>query len=397
LSITREELVERAGVPDPFIDRLSGCGLIRDEPPYATGDIFRARFLNNLDRGGLLVEAIGKAVRNGDFSFDFLDEAYWERFGNSTGKTLADLSAETGVSFEMLAAIRESLGFATPSPEDVVREQELGLANLVKITMMAGVGHAAMERHMRVWGENIRRIAEADANFYHAQFELPLLKAGMTPGQMMSTASASAQAFAPLLDEALLGFYHAQQEHTWLGNVIMAVEATLEASGLHRRDAESRAMCFLDLTGYTRLTEEHGDEAAADLARSLTHHVYRSASRNGGRPVKWLGDGVMIYFEHPGPGVAAALEMVEEIPAAGLPPAHVGIETGPIVMQDGDYFGRTVNIAARIAGRAAAGEVLVSDAVVGLTSEPGIGFEAVGDVELKGIAEPMRLHRAHRV
>jgi hypothetical protein len=111
------------------------------------------------------------------------------------------------------------------------------------------------------------------------------------------------------------------------------------------------AMCFLDLVGYTRLTEERGDDAAAEIAANLAELTQRAARARGGLPVKWLGDGVMFFFKRPGEAVLAALEMVQEAPATGLPPAHVGIHAGPIVVQDGDYFGRTVNLAARIAGQ----------------------------------------------
>ena len=80
--------------------------------------------------------------------------------------------------------------------------------------------------------------------------------------------------------------------------------------------------------------------------------------------MKWLGDGVMFYFRDPGPGVVAALAMVRGIAEAGLPPAHVGLHSGPVVFQEGDYFGQTVNVASRIADYARQGEVLVSRAVV---------------------------------
>ena len=109
------------------------------------------------------------------------------------------------------------------------------------------------------------------------------------------------------------------------------------------------AVCFLDLTGYTRLTEERGDEAAADLAGTLAALVRRTSQEHGGQAVKWLGDGVMFLFPDPGPGVLAALDMVDGVATEALPPAHVGIHAGPIVFQEGDYFGRTVNVASRIA------------------------------------------------
>jgi adenylate cyclase len=156
-------------------------------------------------------------------------------------------------------------------------------------------------------------------------------------------------------------------------------------------------MCFLDLAGYTRLTEEHGDRAAAALASSLADLVEQVSLPHGGQPVKWLGDGVMFHFKHPGQAVVAALEMVERTPQAGLPPAHVGLHAGPVVFQDGDYFGRTVNLAARIAAHAGPGQVLVSDQVVAECPDGPVAFEPIGRVPLKGVTDPVPLHRATRV
>src|SRR5439155_17189280 len=116
----------------------------------------------------------------------------------------------------------------------------------------------------------------------------------------------------------------------------------------------------------------------------------------GGRPVKWLGDGVMVYFREPGAAVLFGLEMLENIPAAELPPAHVGIDAEPVIFQHGDYFGRTVNVAARIAAYAGPGQVLVTDDVLRVTNDPEVAFVDIGSVELKGVSGPVRLHEARR-
>ena len=155
-------------------------------------------------------------------------------------------------------------------------------------------------------------------------------------------------------------------------------------------------MAFLDISGYTRLTEERGDAAAADLASTLAGLAQRTSQQHGGRPVKWLGNGIMFHFPDPGESVIAALQMVEATQPAGLPPAHVGIAAGPIVQQDGDYFGRTVNVAARISAIAGPSEVLVTGEVERVVAHDGLSFERVGPTELRGFAEPVLLLRASR-
>jgi adenylate cyclase len=102
----------------------------------------------------------------------------------------------------------------------------------------------------------------------------------------------------------------------------------------------------------------------------------------------------MSYFREPASAVLSALRLVEQLPEAGLPPAHVGVAAGPVVVQGGDYFGRTVNLAARIAARARAGQVLVSDSVAESASRQGVSFVELGELRLKGIARPVRVLEA---
>jgi adenylate cyclase len=165
----------------------------------------------------------------------------------------------------------------------------------------------------------------------------------------------------------------------------------LERAGFReRRDAMEPAIAFLDISGFTALTEEHGDEAAAALFGALEELVEAGARRHGGKIVKRLGDGVMLYFADPAQAVAAARELVTGAAAAGLPPARVGIDSGRVVSREGDYYGRTVNVAARIVERARPGDVLVTESVAALTN----GLEEAGPAELKGLREPVMLFRA---
>ena len=176
------------------------------------------------------------------------------------------------------------------------------------------------------------------------------------------------------------------------------VEGVLDSTGLRTKVERPPAMCFLDLSGYTRLTEERGDQAAAEMARTFTQLLQRTAHEHRGRVVKWLGDGVMLYFEQSTAAIVGALDMAERVPASGLPAAHVGVDAGPVIIQDGDYFGSTVNVAARIAAYARGGEVLASDravdAAAGLPED--IVSTDLGPVDLKGVSRPVALRRLQR-
>jgi adenylate cyclase len=247
-------------------------------------------------------------------------------------------------------------------------------------------------RVARVYGENLRRIAQAEPEFYHDHVEGPLLASGMDEQQMREAASQMSDQLAGVVQRMLVAIYTRHQERYTIDHLVGHIEAVVTEV----RPQRPPAMCFLDLAGYTRLTEERGDRAAAALVTSLADLVEQVSLPHGGQPVKWLGDGVMFHFKLPGRAVVAALEMVARTPLAGLPPAHVGLHAGPVVFQDGDYFGRTVNLAARIAGHAGPGQVLVSDQVVAECTEGAVTFEPIGPVPLKGVADPVPLHRAGR-
>jgi adenylate cyclase len=243
-----------------------------------------------------------------------------------------------------------------------------------------------------VQGDSTRRITEQEAAWWISEVVEPTLAAGKGPDEIAMTDLADR--ITPLVDQAILAMYHAQQARAWTANIVEGFETLMAREGIHSRLERLPAICFLDVTGYTRLTQELGDDAAAEMVETLARIVRRSSIQHGGKPIKWLGDGVMFYFTDPRGSVRAALEMVDQLAAAGLPPAHVGLHAGPVLFQEGDYFGQTVNLTSRIADYARPGEVLVTQALADVCREDGISFDPIGAVELKGVADTVQLLRA---
>jgi adenylate cyclase len=395
---SRQEVAQRAGVDPDYVDRLVELGILTPAAgeAFSPGDVLRARWLQSLERAGVPLEGLAAAVRDGVLSFSFLDVGAYDRFAGLSGTTFQQLSAQTGIPLELLMVVREVFGFAEPHPADTLHHNELSVVPLLQLQLSKGFRPVVIERWLRVYGDSLRRIAEAEAAWWNSEVEMALVASGMTEGEMLQAQADLGSQMTPLIEQVILAIYHGQQEHTWSQVFVEHVESALEQAGLYRRLERPPAMCFLDITGYTRLTEERGDEAAADLAARLAGLVRRSSLEHGGTPVKWLGDGVMFYFRQPGAAVLAALEMAEVVGSHGLPPAHVGIHAGPVVFQDGDYFGRTVNLAARIADYARPGEVLVSQEVVDAADQAPVTFAEIGPVELKGVPGTLRLYTAHR-
>jgi adenylate cyclase len=393
---TRQEVAQRAGVDPDYVGRLVELGILTPAAgdAFSPGDVLGARWLQSLERAGVPLEELAAAVRAGVLSFAYLDVAAYDRFAGLSGTTFQQLSAQTGIPLELLMVVREAFGFAEPGPEDTVREDELSVVPTIQLQLAKGFRPVVIEHWLRVCGDSLRRIAETEAAGWRSEVEMPLLESGMTEGEMLQAQADLGSQMAPLMEQVLLPIFHGQQEHAWTQEFVEHVEGALEAAGLYRRLDRPPAMCFLDITGYTRLTEERGDEAAADLAARLARLVRRSSQEHGGTPVKWLGDGVMFYFREPADAVLAAVELVGVVGSHGLPPAHVGIHAGPVVFQEGDYFGRTVNLAARIAEYARPGEVLVSQEVVDAADGGPVAFTEIGPVELKGVSRPLRLYTA---
>jgi adenylate cyclase len=396
---TRQEVAQRAGVDPDYVDRLVAFGILTPAAgeAFSPGDVLRARWVQSLERAGVPLEGLAAAVRDGVLSFSFLDVPAYDRFAGLSGTTFQQLSAQTGIPLELLMVVREAFGFAEPHPEDTLHHNELSVVPLLQLQLSKGFRPLVIERWLRVYGDSLRRIADAEAAWWNSEVEMALVASGMTEGEMLQAQADLGSQMTPLIEQVLLAIYHGQQEHTWSQVFVEHVEGALEAAGLYSRLERPPAMCFLDITGYTRLTEERGDEAAAELATKLATLVRGSSREHGGEPVKWLGDGVMFYFPNPGDGVLAALDMVEGVAAHDLPPARVGIHAGPVVFQEGDYFGRTVNIASRIAEYARPGEVLVSQEVVDATDLDGVSVTAIGPIELKGVSQPLNLHSVRRL
>jgi class 3 adenylate cyclase/YHS domain-containing protein len=145
---------------------------------------------------------------------------------------------------------------------------------------------------------------------------------------------------------------------------------------------------FIDLAGFTALTEVQGDFDAADMATRFAD-LTRGALGERDRLVKTLGDAVLVTSPSP----AAALDLVERILMAAaaeksLPALRAGLHHGPAIERDEDVFGAAVNLAARVAAEAYAGEVLATAAVAAAANERGIPVVEIGAVALKNVSEP---------
>ena len=159
--------------------------------------------------------------------------------------------------------------------------------------------------------------------------------------------------------------------------------------------AADHTFLFADLVGYTAFTERVGDEAAADVAVAFQAAAAHVAAQCGCDLIKNLGDAVMIRGDDATRVVALALRLRRELADAGwCPPVRMGLHSGGAVQRGGDWYGATVNVAARVADAAAAGEILLSVATHDRMARAGVSIADRGARRFKNVATPLALFAA---
>ena len=277
-----EEAAERAGVESSYLDRLVELGIFAPTEPdrFSGGDVRRVLMCRSLEDAGIPLEAVADAIGRGMLSLAFFDEATYERFAALADESFAQVSDRTGIPLELLTVVREAIGMAAPSPDDRLREDEVAIVPFIEMQLAEGFRPAAIERLLRVQGDSIRRITEQEGAWWHSEVLEPALAAGKRPDDVGH--AELSDRISPLAEQSLLALYHAQQARAWTANIIDAFEVMLEQAGIHSRLERLPAICFLDISGYTRLTQEHGDDAAADVAATVARLVQRHSVKHGG-------------------------------------------------------------------------------------------------------------------
>jgi adenylate cyclase len=156
---------------------------------------------------------------------------------------------------------------------------------------------------------------------------------------------------------------------------------------------------FADIAGFTALTEAHGDEEAVKLVEELSEGVEAELPAIQGEYVKTIGDALMLRIPTPGDAVLLALRIANDLLSAhGAPTVRVGLHHGPAVERKGDYFGASVNLAARVSALASGGEVLLTGHTAALAPDlEGVLYESRGRQTLRNVAEPLEIFAALRV
>jgi adenylate cyclase len=395
--LTEEELAARAGTTRERVRRLEDLGILRSEGgTFERRDVMHVRVVGQLESMGIEDQAVADAIATGHLSLGYLESA-GRRFPRSE-VTFDQVADEIGIPFSTLDSVYMAFGLPRPRSDEFIREEDLEALRAIRILFAAGLADGDVLRMARVWGDSTRRVAQYLPHYFHHTVEEQYRQRGLEDNEAYETALREVGLRVGRSGEDLLTWLFRRQSEVFdIEHQFDHVETALEDAGVRRRpQRQVETAVFADLSDFTRLTEESGDDVAAEVAVNFSRLAGEVAAGNGGTVIKWLGDGVFMRFADPDDAVLASLEMVESAPAHGLPEAHIGVNAGPMLYDEGDYFGRTVNIAARIASEAGSSEVYLGEQVAEIVSGDEFRLTEIGAFELKGIAKPVRIFQATR-
>jgi len=382
--ISLNEAARRAGVSPATLRRWAEQKVIPvQDDRWTAAAAAQARVVSRMRERGHSLASLRRAVRDGRLAFGFVEELF-----PSTQRTISlqEARQRSGLEEELIERLMALLGTPT-AREGILTEQDAEALKWIARVLAAGFPLVALLQMVRVYAQSLRKVAEAEVRLFHLYVHEPLIREGVPAIEMAEEMEGLAGELLPLASP-LMEYIHTRYLRFYLEQDVVGHMET-EFAGDSQIGRISMAFCFVDLTGFTRYTEEEGDEEALDLVERFVETVEDTLPAEA-TIVKTIGDEVMIVSPDPVTLTEWAVGFL------GLfrerPQPRVGVHFGQAVYRDGDYFGGDVNLAHRVVARALGGEILVTREVVDAIGQSDyLEFEPIGEVDLKGFPEPAEL------
>src|SRR4051794_3687069 len=388
--ISLSEAARRSGVPASTLKRWAAEKIVPvRRGRWTAAAAAQARVVARMRERGYSLEDLKEAGREGRLAFGFTEELFSDP--EETRTSVEEVAAETGLEPELIERILDILGTPLDRERLLSPEDAAALRHCARV-LAAGFPLVAFLQLVRVYAQSMRRIADAEVRLFHLYVHEPLIRDAVPELEMAEEMGELAGDILPLatplteyLHQRYLRFFIEQDVVGHMEADATAVDtAEIELGHVHV------SLCFIDLTGFTRYTEEEGDIEALDVIENFVASVEATLPREA-TIVKTIGDEVMIVSPDPLSLTEWAVDFLARFEQRPQP--RVGIHYGDAVYRDGDYFGGQVNLAHRVVNRALAGEVLVTDAVCGtIAASDRLQFEGIGRVSLKGFPSPTELY-----
>jgi adenylate cyclase len=371
------DAAEHAGVSAATLRRWAREGVIPQYDGHWTpGAIGFARLVARMRERGHSLAEIKKATKEGRLAFGYVEELFPSDPGNYTRSQVA---RETGLDAELIERIQTALGIS-PAHAERLSEDEVELLRYVAAVLAAGFPLVAMLQLVRVYGQAMAQVADAEVRLFHLYVHEPLMRSGSSNIEMAEEMLSLTRELLPLASPVMDQIHQRYLQHFVEQDVIGHMESDLDSEPMDLGRLRV-AIAFADLAGYTRLTEEEGELEAVDAVERFIETVEITLPDEA-RVIKTIGDEVMVV----GSDASALTDWAVGFQRLQNGTRHlprIGIHYGDALYRDGDYYGRDVNIASRVAARSAGGEVLVTRPVVDRAGSHLL-FERIAEVRLKG-------------
>jgi len=388
--ISLSEASRRSGVPASTLKRWAEERILpvrRGRWPAAAAA--QARVVARMRERGHSLADLKQAGREGRLAFGFVEELLPDR---EELVTVDDAARETGLEPELVERVLVILGTPLGRERRLSHDDLMALRHIARV-LAAGLPLVALLQLVRVYVQSLRRIADAEVRLFHLYVHEPMIRDALPELEIAEEMGELAGDVLPLAGP-LTEYLHRRYLRFFLEqDVVGHMETDLASPSVSELGRVPVALCFIDLTGFTRYTEEEGEREALDVVENFVETVEATLPREA-TVVKTIGDEVMVVSPEPTALTEWAVGLLERFPDRPRP--RVGIHYGEAVYRDGDYFGNQVNLAHRVVGRAQAGEVLVTDSVTGSLTERGLACEPIGEVNLKGFPAATPLYLVHR-
>jgi adenylate cyclase len=390
--LTLKQVAVRAGVTQATVRRWVKEGLVPQyDGAWTPAAASHVRIIARLRERGHSVRRIREASQSGKLAFGYIDELLPS---TEARYTLEQAAREIDLDPALVERLIGAMGQNALSSEEIT-EEDLQVLRYAAEIIAAGLPLPALLQIVRVYGQAMAQVADAEVRLFHLYLHEPLMREGVPGVEVAQAMEGMTREMLPFampvinyLHGRMLGYFVEQ-------DVIGHIESDLDDLETADEGRMRVAIAFADLAGYTKLTEEQGEAEAVGAVERFVETVEQTLPIDA-RVVKTLGDEVMVVGADAGALTVWAVALAGELPW-GSPPPRIGIHSGAALYRDGDYYGREVNRAARVVARASGGEVLVTLPVVDAASrQDGLEFELIGEVVLKGFNEPTELYSASR-
>lgn len=387
--LTLEKLAERTSETTERLRRWETLGLIaRVGDHFGPDSVERVRLIAFAERRGIPPETIADAPEEqGDVLAHYMELA-----GVTPGAVTSSLDEAANLSGLDAAFVRRLWVAAGLSDEPEMYDEDIEMLRSLSVARSAGMPEEALLQVVRVFNDALSRVADAETRLFHFYVHERLRADGLSGAEL---ATATTDLSAPLLGlvEPTVLYFH---RRAWQRAVREDMVMHLAENVRHPNAVVGRvpvAVMFVDLAGFTLLTEAMGDTAAAAVIERFSDLVREAASDGDGRVLKQIGDEFMLVFPSGEAAVRCGLSILASSAAeTEFPGLHLGAHVGEALYREGDYLGTTVNVAARVATEARRGQFLVTDAVrVDARSVDDAIFVPVGQRSLKGLSDEIVL------